>query len=61
MILFIYFLNLGGWHALAIVSLADLLGIENLAKSYGLAQFVMGIAYLSSTPLHGKKLHLCYC
>ena len=43
----------GGWHTLLFSSLADLLGVENLAKAYGLVQLAIGTAYLTTSPLHG--------
>ncbi len=47
-------LLVGGWHTLVLSSLGDLLGVEKLAKAYGLVQLAIGTAYLTTSPLHGK-------
>ena len=48
------------------VSLAELLGVENLAKSYGVMQIAGSLAYFTTSPYHGtcnffsvKTIHNC--
>ena len=35
------------------VSLAELLGVENLAKAYGVMQVAGSLAFFTTSPLHG--------
>ena len=50
----------GGWVCISTVSLAELLGVENLAKSYGVMQIAGSLAYFTTSPYHGTCNFFCH-